>query len=131
MRPKKGSRIELVLTLKRKSKPVKLKGKVVWIAKKSEHLHLYPGIGIEFKNIPQKEYKKLGVFMKNKLDNFRDARELKNMYIKLKDMASRLVELEERHSSATRFKKVLDNAISEIDEVAHILDREISEIKKM
>ena len=101
------------------------------VAKKRRHPYLYPGIGIEFRDIPRKEYKKLGAFMKNRLDNFRDARELKNMYIKLKNMASRLVELEERHSSATRFKKVLDNAISEIDDVAHILDREIDEIKKM
>lgn len=69
--------------------------------------------------------------MQNKLSNFRDACELKNMYIKLKTMASRLVELEERHLSATRFKRVLNNAINEIDDIAHLLDREINEIKKM
>ena len=131
LRPKKGSGINLTLNLNKISKPIKLKGKVRWVAKKREHPYLYPGIGIEFEDIPRKEYKRLNTFIKNKLGNFRDARELKDMYITLKNMASRLVELEERHSSATHFKKVLDNAISEIDDVAHILDREINEIKKM
>lgn len=130
-RPKKGSRIKLEIGLNKEPKPIKLKGKVVWVAKKRKEPYLYPGIGIEFRNVPREEYKKLNAFIKNKLGNFRDARELKNMYIKLKNMASRLVELEERHLSATHFKKVLDNAISEIDDVAHILDREINEIKKM
>jgi Tfp pilus assembly protein PilZ len=131
LQPKKGSRIDLLLNLNKSSKPIRLKGKVIWVAKKQAQPHLYPGIGVEFIDIPEKEYKRLNVFIKNKIANFRDARELKNMYIKLKNMASRLVELEEHHSSATHFKKVIDNAINEIDDVAHILDREINEIKKM
>jgi Tfp pilus assembly protein PilZ len=131
LRPKRGSHINLTIKLDRRSKPIRLKGKIRWIAKKREHSYLYPGIGIEFKDVSLKDRRNLNAFIKNKLSNFRDARELKNMYLKLKNMASRLIELEERHSSATRFKKVLDNAIREIDDVAHILDREINEIKKM
>jgi len=131
LRPKKGAYINLLLNLNKKPNLIELKGKVVWTAKKKEQPYLYPGIGIEFVNMTQGDYKKLSTFIKNKLINFRDAQKLKSMYTNLKNMASNLVELEERHSSATHFRKVLDNAIGEIDEVAHILDREISEIKKM
>lgn len=131
LRLKNNSRVELALNLNKKSPPIALKGKVIWVAKKKEHPYLYPGIGIKFEGMPRPEYKKLNIFIKNKLANFRDARKLKNIYLRLKNMASDLVELEERHSSAIHFKKVIDNAISEIDDVAHILDREIDEIKKM
>lgn len=131
MRQKKGAHVDLLLNLNDKTKPIKLRGKVRWIADKKKQPYLYPGLGIEFENISRDEYRRLSVFIKNKLANFRDARELKNMYIKLKNMAWRLVELEERYASATHFKKVIDNAIKEIDEVAHILDREINEIKNM
>lgn len=131
LRPKRNSQVSLKLKLNNKSRSIVFKGKIIWIAKKREHPYLYPGIGIKFEHIPPEDYKRLNTFIKNKLANFHDANELKNMYIDLKNMASRLIELEERHPSATHFKKVLDNAISEIDEVAHILDREINEIKKM
>lgn len=131
LRLKRGTRIDLKLNLNKEPKPIRLKGKIVWIAKKRKHPYLYPGIGIKFEYLPRKEHKELNAFMKNKLNNFRDAHELKNMYIELKNMASRLVELEERHSTATHFKKVINNAISEIDDVAHILDREINEVKRM
>ena len=131
LRPKKGSRVELELKIPKTPKPLKLKGRVRWIAKKRRHPYLYPGIGIAFEKVPREDYKKLNIFLRNKFNNFRDATELKNMYIELKDMASRLVELEEKHASAIHFKKVVDNAINEIDDVAHILDKEINEIKEM
>ena len=131
LRPKKGSRIELEIDLNKKTPPITIRGKVVWIAKKKEHPYLYPGIGIKFDGMLRGEYRRLNSFIKRKLLNFRDARKLKDMYVKLKNMASNLVELEERHSKATHFKKVIENAINEIDDVAHILDREIDEIKKL
>ena len=131
LRPKKGSRIELELKVSNNLRPLKLKGKVAWVAKKRSHPYLYPGVGIEFAQIPKGDHKKLTTFLRYKFGNFRDALELRNMYLKLKGMASRLVELEERHSSALHFKNVIDSAINEIDEVAHILDREINEIKNM
>jgi len=131
LRPKKGSSVELEVKVHKDSRPIKLKGKVRWIAKKRTHPYLYPGIGIEFDKISKDDRKKLNVFVRNKFSNFRDALALKKMYMALKDMASKLVELEERHASAVHFKKVLDSAINEIDEVAHMLDREINEIKKL
>ena len=131
LRPKKGSRVELELKISKTAKPLKLNGRIAWIAEKRKHPYLYPGVGIEFAKISRKDCRKLNTFLKNKFDNFRDALELKNMYVKLKDMAARLVQLEERHSSAVHFKNVLDNAINEIDDVAHILDKEINEVKEM
>lgn len=131
LRPKKGSRLSLELKVRKVKKPITLGGKVIWIARKTEQPYHYPGLGIEFENIPKKDHRRLYAFLRDKSGNFQDAIKLKNMYMQLKDMASNLVDLEERHSSAIHFKKILDNAISEIDDVAHILDREISEIKKM
>ncbi len=131
LRPKIGSRVELKLDINNKAMPLMLKGKVVWIADKKKHAYRYPGVGIKFREIPAEENTRLRNFIKNKLVNFRDASELKNMYMSLKEMASRLVELEERHETAIHFKKAIDCAVSEIDNVAHILDREINEIRKM
>lgn len=131
LRPREGSLVKLELNLNNKSGPITLRGKVIWIANKKKQPYLYPGIAIKFEDIKQDCSKKIARFIKNKLANFRDANELKNMYLKLKAMASRLVELEERHSTVMHFKKVINNAIHEIDDIAHILDREINEIKKM
>lgn len=61
-------------------------------------------------------------------DGYKDAKELKEMYLKLKEMAARLVELEESHTHAKHFRKVVDNAILEIDQVAHLLDREVGKV---
>lgn len=131
LRPRKGSHLSFELKIPKSSKPIRLKGKTVWLAKKTKQPHLYPGIGIKFEKPSPDDGKRLRTFLQNKFRNFRDAIELKNMYIKLKGMASRLVELEERHTSAIHFKRVVDNAISEIDDVAHILDKEINAVKKM
>jgi Tfp pilus assembly protein PilZ len=131
LRPKRDTCVDLRLSLDEKLKPLHLTGKIRWIASKRGHPYFYPGIGIKFDRLPPKKYQRLNNFIKKKLGNFRDAYELKDMYLKLKDMASRLVELEERHLTAIHFKKIIDSAIVEIDDVAHILDREINEIKKM
>ena len=131
MHPKKGSRVRLKLDINKKTKPIELNGRVVWIARKKKYSYQYPGVGIKFEHGSRDEHKRLGIFVKNKLGNFHDANELKNMYKGLKDMASRLVELEERHPTAAHFKKAIYYAIGKIDNVAHILDREINEIKKM
>ena len=128
---KEGTRVSLELIPKKNAKPIVLYGKVMWTAQKDRHSYLYPGVGIKFDRVPRKQRKRLVDFIDHKYKIFREAQELKNMYLKLKDMASRLVELEERHASATHFKKALDNAIVEIDNVAHILDREINEIKRL
>ncbi len=131
LRPKVGSLIDLELTLNNCPRPIKLKGKVVWIAKLKSHPRLYPGVGIQFEKISQEDYKQLNAFLRYKFANFHDAMELKNLYLRLKNMASRLVELEERHASAVHFRNAIENAILEIDDVAHILDKEINEIKQL
>jgi len=131
LRPKHGSTVELEFTPNNSSRPIKLKGKVVWIAKKQTHPRLAPGIGIKFEKMSREDFKKLNIFFRNKSANLRDAVKLKKMYLQLKNMASDLVVMEEKHASAVHFKSVLDNAISEIDTIAHILDKEINEIKKL
>ena len=131
LRPKIGTHLKLKFDLNNHRGPIKLKGKVVWVATKKKHSYRYPGVGIKFGKMDEEDRKRLNTFIKNKLSNYRDANELKNMYLSLKEMASRLVELEERHSTAMHFKRAIDCAVNEIDNVAHILDREINEIKKM
>ena len=131
VRPKKGSFIEIAFKPNRGSKEIYIKGRVMWIASKKKHPYLYPGIGVKFFDISGKDYRQLNDIIKHKLINYKDAKKLKDMYSKLKEMASNLVELEERHLSATHFKNVLDNAIAEIDDVAHMLDREINEVKNL
>jgi hypothetical protein len=131
LKPKKGSCIEIAFKPKQDSKQIIIRGKVMWIASKKKHPYLYPGIGIKFFDVPGKDYRQLNKLIKHKLINYKDAKKLKDMYSKLKEMASNLIELEERHLSATHFRNVLDNAISEIDDVAHMLDREIDEVKNL
>ena len=60
-----------------------------------------------------------------------DRFELKRLYLQLKEMSARLVELEECHPTAEHFRKVISNAIAELDAAAHILDYEINELKHL
>jgi len=131
LKPKKGTGIELAIKNSNQNDLITIKGKVVWKASKKSHPYLYPGVGIKFIDMTPETYKKIKIFINHKLKNYEDAKKLKNMYADLKDMASSLVELEEKHSTASHFRKVIDNAIAEIDEVAHILDREIEEVKNL
>ena len=57
--------------------------------------------------------------------------EMKGMYLTLIEIAARLVEIEERHRGAAHFRKILEKAIWEIDRVAHLIDREVWELKRM
>ena len=88
-------------------------------------------MGIEMTKIKRGEGKRLRDFIKQKFCNYRQAVELKKMYTQLKEMAARLYELEESRPHAENFKKVIDHAIEDIDHIAHILDREVWEIKKL
>ena len=56
---------------------------------------------------------------------------LKRLYLQLKEMSARLLELEECHPTAEHFRKVISNAIFELDAAAHILDYEINELKHL
>ena len=68
---------------------------------------------------------------KKKSKNLREAIEMKGMYLTLLEIAARLVEIEERHRGATHFRKILEKAIREIDRVAHLIDREVWELRRM
>lgn len=61
-------------------------------------------------------------------EGYKEAKELKEMYLRLKEMAARLVELEELHPKARHFRGIIDHAISEMDNVAHLIDQEVGEV---
>ena len=84
-------------------------------------------VALEFLQIQEDDRCFLLKFIHNK--NIKEAQELKRIYLKLKEMAGRLVEVEECHPTAEHFRKVIDHAVEELDTVAHILDFEINELK--
>ncbi len=84
-------------------------------------------IGIEFLKIEEHDKDLIIKFIHQK--NLKEAKELKKMYLELKEMAARLVELEESHPTAEHFRKVISGTISELDAAAHILDHEIIELR--
>lgn len=126
-----GMAMDLEFLLPTISHPVHVMGKVAWIADKDRNPTYYPGIGIKFLKIDAHDKKELVKFLNKKFRNYKDAQELKKMYLTLIDMGARLVELGERHPGAIYFKKAVDNAIKEISEVAHLIDKEVSEIKNL
>jgi Tfp pilus assembly protein PilZ len=128
---KLGMDMDLEFTLPTVSHPIDVMGRVAWIADKDKNPTYYPGIGIRFTKIDTEEKKELVKFLNRKFRNYKDAQELKKMYLTLIDMGARLVELGERHPGAIYFKKAVDNAIKEISEVAHLIDKEVSEIKNL
>lgn len=86
-------------------------------------------VGIEFLKIEDKDRDFLLRCIRDK--NLKEAKELKKMYLRLKEMAARLIEVEECHPTAEHFRKVINKAIEELDAVAHILDFEINELKDL
>ncbi|NQT90340.1 MAG: hypothetical protein HQ558_03705, partial [Candidatus Omnitrophica bacterium] len=105
-------------------------GRVARIARRSE-VGYYPGMGIEVTSMRRGDGKKLREFLKNKFCNYRHALELKKMYLELKGMAGRLYDIEQSYEHAEHFKKVIESSIAEIDHIAHILDREVWEVKTL
>lgn len=95
------------------------------VVKKDTSYH----VGIAFSKIKEEDKDFLLKYIRSK--NLKEARELKKIYLTLKDMAARLVEVEECHPTAEHFRKVIDRAIEELDAVAHILDFEINELKNL
>ena len=126
-----GEEVDLEFSLPTVSTPIKVKSKVVWIADKDKNPTYYPGMAIRITKIIPEDKRELVKYLNRKFSNYKDAQELKQMYLTLIDMGARLVELGERHPGAIYFKKAVDNAIKEISEVAHLIDREVSEIKKL
>jgi len=125
-----GTELRLELNLARNSAPVTVGGRVAWIAKPSQ-IGYYPGMGISITNIKRGDGKRLRDFLRDKFRNYRHAVKLKKMYTQLKDMGARLYELEQSHMHAEHFRKVIEHAIHEIDNIAHILDKEVWEVKSL
>ena len=125
-----GTQFTINLPLHDPTDYITLEGKVAWIAKKTQ-VGYYPGMGVAITKIKRGDSKKLREFLRNKFLNYRQALELKKMYHHLKDMGGRLYDMEQSHSHAVHFKKVIDHAIKKIDNIAHILDREVWEVKRL
>ncbi|MFH1061417.1 MAG: PilZ domain-containing protein [Candidatus Omnitrophota bacterium] len=86
-------------------------------------------VGIAFDQIAGEDREILIKYIQKK--NLKEAKELKKLYLRLKEMAARLVEVEECHPTAEHFRKVINTAIIELDAAAHILDYEINELKTL
>ncbi|MFH1867671.1 MAG: PilZ domain-containing protein [Candidatus Omnitrophota bacterium] len=125
-----GTEVILEIDISSEKKPLFAAGEIAWIAKPYQKKY-YPGMGVCITEIKRGDGKKLKEFFKDKFRNYHHALELKNMYIQLKNMGGRLYELEELHPHAENFKKAIDNAIKEIDQIAHVIDREVWEVKSL
>jgi len=125
-----GTKLKLEMKLKKKRAPLVIEGEVAWIAKPSQ-VGYYPGIGIRITKIKRGGSKELKDFLREKFRNYRHAVELKKMYAQLKEMAARLYDMEQAHPQAEHFRRVVDRSIKEIDNIAHVLDREVWEVKSL
>ncbi len=125
-----NTKLKISLTLPNGKDHVLLEGKVAWIANQSQ-VGYYPGMGVAITKIKIGDSKRIKGFLKDKFHNYRQALELKEMYHQLKDMGGRLYDMEQSHLHALHFRKVIDRAIKDIDNIAHILDREVWEVKRL
>lgn len=125
-----GTELKIKLKLPDKAKAVVLLSKVAWIAKRSQ-VGYYPGMGVAITKINRGDSKRVKEFLKNKFHNYRQALQLKSIYLKLKEIGGQLYDMEQSHPHALHFKKVIDHAIKEIDKIAHILDKEVWEVKRL
>ena len=125
-----GTELQLEFSLLQASTPVTVDARVAWIAKSSQ-VGYYPGMGVSITRIKRGDGKRIRDFLRDKFRNYRHAVKLKEMYIQLKDMGARLYEMEQSHMHAQHFRKVIEHAIHEIDNIAHILDKEVWEVKSL
>lgn len=86
-------------------------------------------LGIRFSDVSEDDKALILKFLKQR--NLGEARELREMFRKLKKMVDDLAQLEEAHIKAVNFRRVLDQAIDDLDSVACILDAEIEELKHL
>ncbi|MBU4305053.1 MAG: PilZ domain-containing protein [Candidatus Omnitrophica bacterium] len=84
-------------------------------------------LGIKFEEISAAEKALIMRFIRRR--NLKEAEELRKMYLELKTMVAHLVAVEESHPTAEHFRKVINGAIQELDDVAVILECEINELK--
>jgi hypothetical protein len=57
--------------------------------------------------------------------------ELKSMYLRLKEMAARLIEIEDNYPQAKEFKEVINKAIVEMENASHLIDSEVKTVKAL
>ncbi|MFH1414853.1 MAG: hypothetical protein ABIH89_02050 [Elusimicrobiota bacterium] len=57
--------------------------------------------------------------------------ELKCIYLRLKEMAARLVEIEMMYPHAKDFKEVIDRAIVDMESASHLIDSEVRTVKAL
>jgi hypothetical protein len=110
-------------------KTIKCKARVVRIDSSESRESGSCRVGIAFDSIEGQDREILIKYIQKK--NLKEAKELKRLYLRLKEMAARLVEVEECHPTAEHFRKVINTAIIELDAAAHILDYEINELKTL
>ncbi len=126
-----GSRIVISVIFSQNTPPVRIDGRVAWVAHPQRHPAYYPGMGVQFVRMTPGAKRLISAFVRGKVKNFQDAQELKRMYLRLKEMAARLVEIEEKHPRASHFRKAIDSAIHEIEDVAHMIDKEVREVRDL
>jgi hypothetical protein len=114
---------------KKINKTVKCKARIARIEKQRSDEDESCQVGIAFEDIQEEDKYILKEYIHKK--NLKEAKELKKIYLRLKEMAARLVEVEECHPTAEHFRKVINKAIVELDSAAHILDFEINELKNL
>jgi hypothetical protein len=57
--------------------------------------------------------------------------ELKCMYLRLKEMAARLVEIEMMYPQAKEFKEVINRAIIDMESASHLIDSEVKTVQAL
>ncbi len=71
-------------------------------------------------------------FSDNTENNFlSEEEELKCMYLRLKEMAGRLVEIEEMYPDAKDFKEVINKAIIDLENASHLIDSEVMTLRAL
>lgn len=122
-------KIGLIVDSRKVKKTINCPARVVRIDPPNPCRNISYNIGIEFSSIEESDKDLLLKYIHSK--NIKEAKELKKIYLKLKQMAARLIEVEECHPTAEHFRRVIDRAVEELDTVAHILDFEINELKNL
>ncbi|MCG2711339.1 MAG: PilZ domain-containing protein [Candidatus Omnitrophica bacterium] len=126
---KVNMKISFTIDAHKVNKTINCPAKVVHIIPPNPCRNADYDIGIEFLNLRVADKGLLLKYIKKK--NTKEAKELKRIYLELKQMAARLIEVEECHPTAEHFRRVIDRAVEELDTVAHILDFEINELKNL
>ena len=57
--------------------------------------------------------------------------ELKCMYLRLKEMAARLIEIEEMYPHAADFRAVINRAIVDLENASHLIDSEVKTLQAL